>query len=351
MKNNNILIICNTHYQLLVAIQLKLSIYRDNNVDCVLSDIISGVNTIANRLKKENVFRNVFLAKAKGVDFKWNTDLVGGGFIDKELADSIKGDGYSEYLFANLGGIDLALGRLLMKNNSNIIVSMFEDGLSSYSRIFGSVIESATKGKGIKDIIRKFMVKYPFAKLDSYYVFCPEIMVWDCAEVKKIPPVKDNIEELRVIANNLYDFASLSDTYDEKIVFFEESYFQDGIKVNDISLVDSLAKEHGRSSILVKTHPRNEVNRFKNLGYKTNKDKAVPWEVIALNIDLDDKILVTMTSSALVNTYIMRPSDAKLIYDFRGIDILSNERLKYTVEVINKMKTVFTQLIIMEEEK
>lgn len=344
--SGNVLIVCNTHYQLLVAMQLKLTVLKDRIVDCVLSGSVSNVAVLHEKLRAKKLFRNVFRIQTKGINFGWNVNISSIGTVDINLINLIDKHDYTECFFANLGGFDRCLGRYLLKDGRKVSIAIYEDGLSSYSKIYGKEIETI---KSAKNIVKNLITKNPFSCITAYYVFSPEIMTWPCSQVKRIPPIQENIAELREIANFIYSYDNLRDDYSEKVIFFEESYFQDGIAVDDVALVESLAEKYGMENIFIKTHPRNEVNRFKNMGYKTNIDKAVPWEVIALNLNLDDKVLVTMTSSAIANTCIMYPSKAQLIYDYRGMDLDSNTRLKYTVEVIQRMKIVFPELTIMED--
>lgn len=58
-----------------------------------------------------------------------------------------------------------------------------------------------------------------------------------------------------------------------------------GAGVNDVELIEALADKVGKQNMMVKIHPRNPVNRFEKLGYKTNHNTAIPWEVIVMNTD------------------------------------------------------------------
>ena len=63
-----------------------------------------------------------------------------------------------------------------------------------------------------------------------------------------------------------------------------------------------LAQQVGKENIMVKIHPRNPENRFEKLGFKTNKDTSIPWEVILMNIDdVSNKVFITIASQAILN--------------------------------------------------
>ena len=61
----------------------------------------------------------------------------------------------------------------------------------------------------------------------------------------------------------------------------------------------------GKDNIIVKVHPRNPENRFAKLGFKTNKNTSVPWEIIASNIDIENKVLITMFSQSVITPDIL----------------------------------------------
>ena len=141
--------------------------------------------------------------------------------------------------------------------------------------------------------------------------------------------------------NDVFDFALKVDTYSQRVIFFEESYYNDGIDVNDIEIVNDLEKQYGKENILIKRHPRNRKDRFGELGYYTSVENSVPWEVIALNIpDLDNKILVTMTSTALISTFLLFNTHAQMVFRIRNLPE-NNDRVKYTKTVIEKLADLY----------
>ena len=62
-----VLIICNTYYQLIVAIKIKETVLRNESVTLMLSDHSNGAKQVSNRLKKLNFFNEVFFVENKGI--------------------------------------------------------------------------------------------------------------------------------------------------------------------------------------------------------------------------------------------------------------------------------------------
>jgi hypothetical protein len=104
--------------------------------------------------------------------------------------------------------------------------------------------------------------------------------------------------------NDIFDLHHMSDKYDKPVIFFEESHFTDGFEVPDVEIVDQIAQIAGKDNIMIKLHPRSIVNRFARVGYKTNIDANIPWEVIVLNRDFTNKILIAIASGSVLYPYL-----------------------------------------------
>lgn len=138
------------------------------------------------------------------------------------------------------------------------------------------------------------------------YAFSPEIMTYyPPFVVEKLPPIDYADKELVMLYNKIFNFNMNVDSYRQKVIFFEESYYADGYKVDDVEIVNQIASIVGKENTFVKIHPRNPENRFEKLGYYTNKNTSIPWEVIAMNLDLSDKILITIASVSVIMPCVM----------------------------------------------
>lgn len=353
------LFICNTTYQVVVAIQLRITNFKQWNSDLIITDTVPNFIEICNKIFELKLFDAIIPLQEKKLNYNSNrlinfdTYFKKYVFINKELKRIItEKDRYDYYLFANITRFSPRLGKLLSKFSPSVKFAMYEDGVSSYSRIYGDRINQVMHPNSI---IKKLGYKvFPsvISKLNDYFVFEPRYIVWECDCARRISTIESNLDEIRQILNCLYGYQHIKDNYNEKVIFFEESYYEDGIQTGDLELVEGLAEIYGKNQIFIKTHPRNKVNRFETLGFHTNKDKTIPWEVIALNISLEDKLLVTMTSTAVVNSFILLHTSASLILEYRNLNFI-NERIEKTVEVIEKIKeinpTIFSHFDMKEK--
>ena len=95
-----ILILCTSPYQLLVASQLKEQVFKEDKVSIAVGDTIANVSELFSRLKLEKVFEKTYLWKIKGV--------VQFGFSEK-VRDAISYHNQSNRYTVNLDGLDKRL--------------------------------------------------------------------------------------------------------------------------------------------------------------------------------------------------------------------------------------------------
>lgn len=341
-----------TPYQLIVALQLKKTVYVDAQAELIIYGSLCSNSNIKNKLLQLDVFDNVY-ALERDESLEVTSTIGVSSALKKYLKDSFgtnskltSENSVDEFLFANISGPCIAIANYFLSINKNLELSMFEDGVSSYSRLFEMAISKKINND---NIIKRFIFKlFPqvLAQVQNYYVFHPDLMAWECPfTVKKIPNIDKTRDDLRTILNKVFEYDKMVDTYEEDVIFFEESYVADGIEVEDVDIVNRLAEIYGKDRIFVKTHPRNKINRFSELGYKTNKEREIPWELIMLNIPIDDKVLVSMTSTAVVNSFLLFNSKAKMYLIYDRLDNYNNDRIKYTIEVIKLIENKYPERI------
>ena len=212
--------------------------------------------------------------------------------------------------FANL------LFECLYEKNPNMKYFMYEDGLSAYC-VLGETLKlqrhlTVSKLHTVfNQIIRK---KYASKYISGLYLFEPELCEWDDGiPLYKMAKIDKNNEKLVHTLNEMFGYSKMNDTYSERYIFFEESYSVEDTEVNDIEIVENIAEIVGKDNIKVKIHPRNPINRFANLGFATNKNTFIPWELIMLNEDMENKILLSIASGSIANPYIIMGMKTKSI--------------------------------------
>lgn len=323
------LFVCNTPFQIIVALTLKYGEFKNDIVDIIISDHMNDSLTLFNRIKDSKVFDNVLYVKSSNYTRKKENTIENkmdllkylicpGYYLKKYIEINEK---YDMILGANIERFFALLVYSLSKKNKNLKVRIFEDGYVSYTKLMESYIEWVNVSHKVS-IIEKLVGRKNICKcLDGIYLFEPELICWSpnfniYGIDKRIVNNKEYIKNL----NFIFNYENLKDDYDKKVIFFEESFFAENINIGDIEIVDEIAKIIGKENIIIKIHPRNKINRFKEQGFCTNINTSIPWEVIALNNNFNNTTLITISSSAVLAPRIIFNQQIKtiLLYEVMG---------------------------------
>lgn len=324
-----ILFVCNTPFQIIVALTLKYGEFKNDIIDIIISDHMNDSLTLFNKIKDSKIFDNVLYVKSSNYTRKKENiienkiDLLKylispGYYLNKYIEINER---YDIILGANIERFFALLVYTLSKKNKNLKVRIFEDGYISYTKLMESYIDWVNVSQKIS-IIEKLVSRKNVCKcLDGIYLFEPELICWSpkfniYGIDKRIVNNKEYIKNL----NFIFNYENLKDDYDKKVIFFEESFFAEDINIGDIEIVDEIAKIIGKENIIIKIHPRNKINRFKEQGFCTNINTSIPWEVIALNSNLEKTTLITISSSAVLTPRMILNQQIKTILLYKATE-------------------------------
>lgn len=308
------LFICNTPFQTLVASWIKYHLLSDIEADISISDHMKDGKKLCQQAEKAGLFEHVFYSETLDLDnWKINQSLIQerihtifpNRFLKRFI--DLNNTEYSRIYFSNINLFPaLIYSALCHRQTEKPKLYVFEDGLSTYSNF---TVKQYKKYKtenfiGLKQFLHEFLYKDVslYGNIESVMVFNPELVKWDILPVQRLDKIE--IEDLvfRKYINSIFQYEKSVDVYDKRCIFIEESFYADGNAVNDVELIEELSKRIGKENIMVKIHPRNPENRFKKLGYKTNEDISIPWEVILMNLgDISEKTFVTILSGSITN--------------------------------------------------
>lgn len=338
---DNLLVLCQTPYQIIVASKIVEEFYGNASVDIVITNNITGGSELVERLNNSNLFRNAFYLKTKKIDINRRLDpainyinklLV----VEKNLDIVLRKNKYNKLLFCNIDVLVQHIAKSLSKYTSFEMI-MFEDGLSSYRKCFGDFFETYNEKGGFKNKIRYNFLRSQFSNIKGFYLFNPKYLEWNPTfPIYEIPSITKTDEKLVRELNDIFMYDNLKEEYAYKYIFFEESYFADGYIVNDVELVNEISKTVGKENIFIKIHPRNPVNRFKELGYNSNQITSIPWEIMALNMRLEDKVLITIASGSVMHPTIIMGVEIRAIMLF-DLKELKTQLLQGLIDIIENI--------------
>ncbi len=320
-----VLILCDTLYQIILAIQMKETIFEEKCVDIWISDHSVGADKIVNRLKEYGRFRNVtFISSREVVYSKKTSDKVKNLFYygfghnySSDLPD------YDEVIFHGLSVFSCGLYFYLNKRNVNTKWSSYEEGILSYDT-------DLPGGKSVKmlDAVFSIMGKKKIGNaIEQYYCVFPELKrrsnksnTW---EIVKIPDFNYNNGCIRDILALVFDFADMD--IKQKYIFFTSSSDWDGRPYGEKEMVLKIADIVGSENLIIKKHPRDKNEYSLNNITIMNSD-GVPWEIFQICSDVAGKVLITVDSGSFLSVSAIKQSNAKGVFIF---PMVQDKRAKY----------------------
>lgn len=112
-------------------------------------------------------------------------------------------------------------------------------------------------------------------------------------ELKTLPYSVVENEELRKLLRKVYGNIP---SFDQKVVYFEGTFMGDGILTNEMQIISRIASQVGKENMIIKRHPRNPIDRFTPMGYAVMENSSVPWEIMLMDMDVSDKVLISVAS-------------------------------------------------------
>ncbi len=340
VENRKILMLVNTYFQIIVAIKLKLTLYKNDDVDIIISDHSTDAYKIFENVRNMNLFNKVIFFRSKNSErtrikkIEENIMLL---FFQNDILKKMKLDldVYDEFLFYNINKYSDLIYSALLKKNKNLKLGRFEEGYISYLHPNIGLSKSYMKLKKI------FKRKQLQENIDVNYFFNPNILIYEPKNsIVKIDKINKIDEKFKTIMNDVFEYNCDNNEYKQRYIFFEESFFCDGKEIDDLDLILKIADIVGKENILVKLHPRNKIDRFSKYGIKTNKSVGIPWEIIQMNNDFSDKVFLTISSGSVLGSRLYFDDNIKTYLLFnctnKKSDMVTENYLNYLDKVKNE---------------
>ena len=131
IKKRKILILVNTYFQIIIAIKLKLTMYKDDSVDIIVSNHSTDSKKIYEKLKNILIFNKIFYLESKETNKKNITKIFENVFYLLFPKTALKGkkiifdNSYDEYLFYNINKYTYLIYDVLNSKNKNVKIIRF----------------------------------------------------------------------------------------------------------------------------------------------------------------------------------------------------------------------------------
>ena len=332
----NILIYCNTFYQLLVAIQLQRTIKKEDRVSVILTDESRGSKEIADRLRNMGFFHGVYY-----LETKVGPEQVGAAYRARTLCSGMFGrlpEGMPrDYVCDELIGYNLDLSThvvyaALYRRNPAICCNAMEEGLLSYA----TPESSSGLLRAIQRCRRLLGWKNLRKSIRKFYCFNPPVYQGDLEPVA-IPKMDCGSTQLRGLLQQVFLGERILEPYRQKYIYLPCIYdMEGGAPIGEAALAKALLQQVGKDELLVKAHPRDDAGRYSASGAAVDTNSPVPFEVLCILQDLSDKVLITTLSGSILNVSALIAQPPVCYYAHPLCNLEGNPMAQHFCDVVNR---------------
>lgn len=344
-----------SYFQLIIATNLRTTLYKDYEADIIVYGSVPSAETIAGRLRECGVYSKVWVAETSltrcgGKYTRWQkmpkyfvylkTFFSPSQVLEDAIGERLTKE-YDEFIFNGFGALPECIFNVAYRLNKNIKCKRIEDGYMSYITVFISdkgiirrTLEKCAKVMLGRQVITDFVDGYYLEAADLCLAKMPYLVI-------QAPKFGRHNKELISILNKVFDYKPDSKLDEKQVYLFEDGrHFFSGSN-EEMDIVAEITKRIDKEKVIVKMHPRRTVDRWANVGIETVKASGIPWELIQLNSDCTGKALLTVSSAVVFSSSIYFGDDCLNVLLYKclkehadGLDetfdkFVSNFREKY----------------------
>ena len=329
----DICIICNTFSQILMAIQLKSTLFKADRMYVIITDKSPVRRDIIERIKALKYFASVVYIQSseycqKRYSFREKIndiiDIINGRSIElgTHKVDLL--------MYYNLDLTTLALYAELYNNNHTIKCARYEEGILSYN----NPLDECFKFK-IGNFIRRVLGKRSILQNTKTFYCCYPDVYEGNLKVVRIPRIKASAA-MGTMMKWIFNLKSEDLAYKEKYIYFSSVYdFEGGDPIGEIELVKAIRDHVGNDNLLVKVHPRDTRTVYADENFHVDRNSKLPWEAIQLNINCSDKVFITANSGSVLSINMLIDPMPKTVFAY---DCCHYQGNLYAVNTITNLK-------------
>lgn len=291
-RNKRIVYLCPTLLSLMNSIVSQLTVNKGIPADIVFEDTMD-FSAISQRLMRHPIFEECYhweFLKQKAVYQALQPDQ------QRQVVHSPSKVFHIPQLHHNYSDLCVNLDSYapkffyysMLEQGMSPEIHFVSEGTGTYALDFANTDRDRMDHEYYKD---KAFLK----RIKNVYVYKPELFTGksELVNLVQIPTVTSLDSSLYEMFNDIFGTAQ---PIKEKMIFFEGAFWGDGHLANEMDLFFAIADYIGKENIVVKRHPRNPVDRFTPLGFHVMEQQYLPWEVMIKDIDLSQKVLVSVAS-------------------------------------------------------
>ncbi len=295
--------IVNTHYQLLVALRMRLTEQKSDDVTLLVTDQTDRGGRLADALRREGLFTAVASVQTRDVcRDSWRSgglgkiarmcagggDLFSGIPALEQPADTL--------YYHNLDIASHLLFAFLSKRNPALSCVRFEEGLFSYR----AAEQMSAKFRAAVYLPRTLFGKPNLAGRTEAFLCGDPAAYAGRLPARPLPEAPDKAA-FSALLSRLFGIGEGALSRPQRYLYFSGAFdFEGGAPIGEIDLIGRVAERVGRENLLVKVHPRDDPARFTARGLAVEARSDVPWEVLRTVFELRGHVLLTTLSQSVL---------------------------------------------------
>lgn len=331
------LLICNTYFQLIITLQLSLTLFKEDRITIIITDKTPNTEFPAKKLKELHVVDKVLYQQTNSYCGKKTTwrdkiqDIYNIVFGDSKFL-ALTSEDYDEIIYFNYDLFVMALFAELYKKNKKIICSRYEEGILSYNTKIPKYIKYRI-GEFVRHILLK---KSLFDKTKQIYLCYPELYEGKL-KIVEIPKIKLDGPIGEILAN-MFNLKMKDLNYKNGYIFFSSVYdFEGGEPINEIEVARRIQDIVGNEALLVKVHPRDTRNIYQKNGFNVDCNSSIPWEAVQLNTDCSGITFISATSCSVLSINMLLDPMPRTFYVYPCCELEGNKFAVKTIENLKKL--------------
>lgn len=304
------------------------------DADAYVTKSFAGAEEIAERLRSTGVFQNVFLEEDVLLTYPITikkcvrTVINGWGLVSR-----LKKRKY-DYAYYNNSGwlINSIFYTGFIKGNPRCVQRFIEHGNNTYLNEYGN------KSWKLRLMINLMGFRcMDGSMLEALYMFDPSLLkVRQDGEIRVMPSMDKNNRRFLETLNQSFAFApTTNDLKDKQIIIMEQGPLK--VDFDMEAFWNKVFEMIDTDRAIIKTHPRQKGSALQKSGIPVSSVGGIPWEVVALNMDLEEKTQITIFSGSCLTPKVCCGIESRVILLYKLLPVDYTFFGKQIVELTNEI--------------
>lgn len=305
--DSNVAFFAATPYQAINAINIRKNCFEDKGADLFIMDYATDILGCYSAVKDSGVFQNVYYIKDP-----WNKKgrmrfLCSYIFPAQRIMKIISYKKYSTMFGTRIGMANNFYYTHLIKNNEDMTFHYYEEGIGDY------ISEITPPVTFLVKLSKVLGYKNAFDCVDKLWLYKPEFRRQNMQyDVCTIPAIDSEMSSLLI---DIFDKTRKKYLPENcMMLYFDQAYKEQlGIDFDNVRVLNLICEIIDKNDTFIKLHPGSTKDKYDNTGFNVLPNTPLPWEAQLTNLALENILLVSINSTAVITPITMYNRDVNVI--------------------------------------